>query len=86
MLKETLDLLLTNKLKEIDYPFANSKPSTAQVKPPQDIIIFMLGGITFDESLIVHEFNSSNSGVRIIIGGTSIQNSSSFLRDISNNI
>jgi hypothetical protein len=39
------------------------------------VIVFFLGGLTYDEALIVHDFNASNTGVRIIIGGTTIHNS-----------
>ena len=44
---------------------------------PQDIIVFMVGGVTYEESLMVHNFNKSTTGVRVVLGGTTIHNSKS---------
>ncbi|ANB14507.1 Vps45p [Sugiyamaella lignohabitans] len=49
---------------------------------PQDIIIFMVGGTTYEEARVVAEMNAVARGVRILIGGTTIHNSQSFLNDI----
>ena len=51
---------------------------------PQDIIIFIVGGVTYDEANIVHEYNAMNNGVRIALGGTAILNSQAFLKDVAN--
>jgi len=83
MLKETLESILTNKLNPTEYPYAPGTKVAPQSKPPQDIIVFFIGGLTFEEALIVHEFNVSNTGVRIIIGGTHVLNSAIFLKDVS---
>ena len=45
------------------------------VSRPQDIIVFMVGGLTFEEALAIATINRSNQGVRIIIGGNTITNS-----------
>jgi len=80
LLKEIIDSVLAGKLRDTEYPFAFGS-QTRDV--PQDIIIFMLGGITFEEAFTVHEYNASNSGVKIILGGTSIHNSKSFMEDVA---
>lgn len=49
---------------------------------PQDIVIFVVGGVTFEEARLVAEINASTPAVRIVLGGTSVQNSSSFLDEI----
>lgn len=49
---------------------------------PQDIIVFMIGGTTYEESLTVHNLNKQNPGIKIILGGTTIHNSASFLEEI----
>ena len=41
---------------------------------PQDIIVFMVGGTTYQEALAVYELNKANPGVRIILGGSTIHN------------
>ena len=42
---------------------------------PQDIIVFMVGGTTYQEALAVYELNKANPGVRIILGGSTVHNS-----------
>ena len=41
---------------------------------PQDIIVFMIGGATYEEALTVYNLNRSTPGVRIVLGGSSIHN------------
>jgi vacuolar protein sorting-associated protein 45 len=41
---------------------------------PQDIIVFIIGGTTFEEALCVHQLNKATPGVRIVLGGTAIHN------------
>jgi len=80
-LKTILESLLINKLKDMEYPFASN--SISSKSPPSDIIVFMIGGTTFEESLTVHEFNS-RPNVRVILGGTCVQSSTIFLKDLQN--
>lgn len=42
----------------------------------------MIGGTTYEESLTVHNLNKQNPGIKIILGGTTIHNSTSFLEEI----
>lgn len=42
----------------------------------------MVGGVTHEESLAVHQFCRANTGVRIALGGTQIHNSQSFTADV----
>lgn len=51
---------------------------------PQDIIVFMVGGATYEEARLVAEINASTPGVRIVLGSTSMINSKSFLDTIEN--
>lgn len=41
---------------------------------PQDVIIFMIGGVTYEEAITVYEMNQNNPGVRIILGGSTVHN------------
>eukprot|EP01132_Coremiostelium_polycephalum_P000849 gene849-1058_t len=80
MLNEILDMILKNKLKEQSYPYHTASPSKER---PQDIIIFMIGGITYEEALTVYTFNSMNVGVcRVVLGGTTILNTKQFITDV----
>ncbi|KIR58592.1 hypothetical protein I314_05431 [Cryptococcus bacillisporus CA1873] len=85
-LSQTLDLLLKGRLKETSYPFLEGDES-ARTQRPQDIIIFMLGGTTYEEARAVALLNQKLAsdlaggpgGTRILLGGSTIHNSSSFL-------
>uniref|UniRef100_A0A0L8HJX6 Vacuolar protein sorting-associated protein 45 n=1 Tax=Octopus bimaculoides TaxID=37653 RepID=A0A0L8HJX6_OCTBM len=80
LLHSILDQLTKGKLKESSYPYLG----TGQLKDrPQDIIVFMIGGTTYEEALTVHCINRSVTGVRIVIGGTAVHNSKSFLEEVS---
>ena len=48
----------------------------------QDVIVFIIGGVTHEESLAVHQLCRVNSGIRITLGGTHIHNTLSFLADV----
>lgn len=41
---------------------------------PQDIIVFIIGGATYEEALTVYNLNRTTPGVRIVLGGTIIHN------------
>lgn len=79
LLKEIVEQLVKNRLKEIEYPYLGS--STIQERP-QDIIVFIIGGCTYEESLCIHTLNSANMGIRVVVGGTSIHNASSFVEEV----
>jgi hypothetical protein len=59
------------------------------IQRPQDIIIFMIGGTTYEESrhveLLNHELLSTTgnthgpTGTRVLLGGTCIHNSARFV-------
>jgi hypothetical protein len=79
LLGETLDLLIKARLKDTDYPFVDGNVQLARERP-QDIIVFMCGGATFEEARYVAQLNASTPGVRIVLGGNCIHNSKTFLQ------
>ncbi|PNJ55940.1 VPS45 isoform 5 [Pongo abelii] len=70
-LHETLDHLIKGRLKENLYPYLG--PSTLRDRP-QDIIVFVIGGATYEEALTVYNLNRTTPGVRIVLGGTTVHN------------
>jgi len=80
VLRTILNRLLANDLPITDFPYTVGQPLK---QPPQEIIVFIVGGATYEEGFVVHDLNSTKPGVRIILGGTNIQNSQSFIRDVS---
>jgi vacuolar protein sorting-associated protein 45 len=48
-----------------------------------EIIVFQIGGITFEEVLAVERFREANPAVSVIIGGSHIHNSHSFVHELN---
>lgn len=46
---------------------------------PQDVIVFIVGGTTYEEARVVSLQNATNSGVRFILGGSAILNSKRYV-------
>lgn len=83
-LEKTLSMLTKGKLREQTHPFIDPGDTgsvTQAIKErPQDIIVFMIGGTTYEEAKMIAGINETMPGVRIVLGGTSILNSESFLK------
>ncbi|KAI4154193.1 MAG: hypothetical protein LQ341_000406 [Variospora aurantia] len=79
-LEATLQNLIKAKLKEQQYPFVEGGGSTRD--KPQDIIIFMIGGATYEEAKMIAQINASSPGARVILGATTIHNSTSFMEEV----
>jgi len=47
---------------------------------PSEIIVYVIGGITYEESFHIHMMN--NQGARILLGGSYIHNFSSFIDEV----
>ncbi|KAJ1310095.1 hypothetical protein OPQ81_006842 [Rhizoctonia solani] len=91
-LSQTLENLLRGRLREQSYPFVEGQATTnAGLQRPQDVIIFMVGGTTYEEARAVALMNqdpalvgsASSGATRILLGGTCVHNSSSFLEMVS---
>ena len=75
-------------MKEVDYPHVRGQ-GAAVTKPPKLVIVFVVGGTTYEEARNVAELNAQGErsdggwtqGVKFILGGTGVQNSQSFLQD-----
>ena len=79
-LEVTLQNLIKARLREQQYPFVDGGGSTRD--KPQDIIIFMVGGATYEEARMIAQVNASSPGVRVVLGGTTIHNSTTFLEEM----
>lgn len=80
LLEGTLQNLIKGKLREQQYPFVEGGGTTRD--KPQDIIVFIIGGATYEEARTVATMNASTPGVRLVLGGTTIHNSSTFLEEV----
>jgi len=81
MLKDLIDQISTGRLKEEQYPLVKGKNyvKTSSIK---DSIIFIVGGSTYEEIAYVDQFNSSNSNLTFILGGTCVHNSKTFIEEV----
>lgn len=79
-LEATLQNLIKARLKEQQYPFVEGGGTTRD--KPQDIMVFMIGGATYEEAKMVAQVNASSPGVRVVLGATSIHNSTTFLEEV----
>ena len=82
LLSHILDSIVKGKLKESQFPLANEHVSSQR---PGDIIVFIVGGATFEEALKVREFNAQYTQFKCILGGSCVHNSASLLREVSAN-
>ena len=79
-LEATLQNLIKARLKEQQYPFVEGGRTTRD--KPQDIIVFIVGGATYEEAKMVAQVNASSPGVRVVLGSTSIHNSTTFSEEV----
>jgi len=87
LLSQHLDNVTKGKLNTNNYPIAAAKggPSSAYTPiKPKEIIIFIVGGATYEEATAVSAFNNANQaqGMKVILGGSCIHNSTSFKGEI----
>lgn len=88
LLETTLDHLMAGRLSTKDYPYFDGQRSkSASNQPPQDLIVFMFGGTTYEEAAMIRTKNESapKDGARIILGGSYVHNSRTFLDDVARN-
>lgn len=79
LLFQTMESIVKGRLRDVDYPFVGNH---FQAGRPQEVVIFIVGGTTFEESRSVFLQNATNSGVRFILGGSAVLNSERFLKDL----
>ncbi|KAH6661260.1 glucose inhibited division protein A-domain-containing protein [Truncatella angustata] len=79
-LETTLQNMIKGRLREQQYPFVEGGGTTRD--KPQDIVVFIVGGATYEEAKMVAGINASSPGVRVVLGGTAIHNAATFLEEV----
>lgn len=93
-----IDAAIKGRLKESTYPgigpIVPPKPSTSVPSlpgsssssggPGSDVIVFMVGGVTFEEATKVAELNAASppGGPKVVLGSSTVLNSTSFLEEL----
>ena len=84
-LAHTLQQLLAGQLSAEHYPSCATDESPAAVAVPRSAIIFILGGVTYEEARLVHALNTeAGSATRVTLGGEFVTGARQFLRAIMN--
>jgi len=79
-LSKTLEDQIRGRLSTAAYPFVEGGGQTRD--KPQDVVVFVVGGTTYEEARTVAMVNASSPGVRVVLGGTGMLNSGSFLEEV----
>ncbi|KAL6962366.1 vacuolar protein sorting-associated protein 45 [Sarracenia purpurea var. burkii] len=79
LLFQTMESITKGRLRDVDYPYIGNH---FQQGRPQEVVIFIVGGTTYEESRSIALQNASVSGIRFILGGSVILNSKRFLKDL----
>ncbi|CAF3343808.1 unnamed protein product [Rotaria socialis] len=89
LIKDLIDQLLRGKLKDTSYPNVNAKDQVnqqsssqlqGQIIKPSEIIVYVIGGVTYEESYHIQQMNKQSA--RIIIGGSYMHNFPSFIDEV----
>ncbi|CAL4128499.1 unnamed protein product, partial [Meganyctiphanes norvegica] len=78
LLLDTLTELVKGRLREGFFPYCG-QPNDPQRSRLKTVIVFVVGGVTYEESAAVHQFNCDNPSIQVVLGGTTVHNSQSFL-------
>lgn len=82
LLAGTLKSLGQGKLKESAFPLVVDPKLRASARDRvRDVIVFIVGGATYEEQLAATEM--SKQGMNVVIGGSCMQNSASFLQEVA---
>ncbi|KAM0839381.1 hypothetical protein ACQ4PT_060356 [Festuca glaucescens] len=79
LLFQTMEGIVKGRLRDADYPLVGNH---FQQGRPQDVVIFIVGGTTYEEARSVALYNAANPGVRFFLGGSLVLNSKRFLEDL----
>jgi vacuolar protein sorting-associated protein 45 len=79
LLFQTMEGIVKGRLRDADYPLVGNH---FQQGRPQDVVIFIAGGTTYEEARSVALCNAANPGVRFFLGGSVVLNSKRFLEDL----
>ncbi|KAI9172915.1 vacuolar protein sorting-associated protein 45 [Blastocladiella emersonii ATCC 22665] len=85
-LHTTLEQLVRGKLREAGFPYPDGT-SGAQFgfhdgARVSDVVVFVIGGATFEEARFVSQLAAATPGLRIVLGGHSVLNSQGFLKQV----
>ncbi|CAM9099310.1 unnamed protein product [Hapterophycus canaliculatus] len=78
LMMTTVEAALKGKLKESAYPAVGPAGGKSQ-----EVIVFMVGGVTYEEACKIAELNTSLPSGNVVLGGSFVHNSTSFLEELN---
>ena len=78
LLSHTLEAVAKGKLKADAYPVAGEGAGGRAA----ETIVFIVGGVTYEEANTVALFNAANPGMKVLLGGSCVHNSTSFQKEV----
>jgi vacuolar protein sorting-associated protein 45 len=86
LIMDTVQTVMKGKLAARTHPIVPGSCTTrlhGDTVVPEEIMIFMVGGVTYEEGTKIAEFNMQMKGrVHVILGGSTVHNSTSFLDEL----
>lgn len=83
LLMETLEAVRKNALKDAHYPHVGGAAQTGPGAPrPAEVVVYIVGGVTYEEATKVAELNAAKTGLTVVLGGSYVHNSGTFLEDL----
>uniref|UniRef100_A0A5K3EV04 Vacuolar protein sorting-associated protein 45 n=1 Tax=Mesocestoides corti TaxID=53468 RepID=A0A5K3EV04_MESCO len=82
LLVDVIRGLAHGQLQESSFPTLDCGLGSPTSSPAKKIIVFILGGTTYEESLAVHKLMSTMPDLTILLGGSTVHNSKSFLEQL----
>ena len=91
LLYRTLEEIKIGKLSDAKFPSTGTNPGAAPATTQggvtyapaaKEVIVFMLGGTTFEEATMVANMNAASPHFKVLLGGTNIHNAKSFLGEL----
>jgi hypothetical protein len=85
LLAKVLEAQLKGAISDAHYPTLDSTAADAgsSPRPNQRVVVWMVGGTTYEESAHVASVNAAGTGASVVLGGSCVHNSSSFLRELA---
>lgn len=82
LISSTIQAAAKGALKQEDYPFVGPSPNGAAAGKPTELVIFIVGGVCYEETKVCAQFNALNTGCHVVVGGSTVLNARSFVDDL----
>ncbi|KAL3321200.1 vacuolar protein sorting-associated protein 45 [Cichlidogyrus casuarinus] len=81
-LVDLLNKMLRDQLREPSFPYVATHQAIGASEAPKDVMIFVIGGASYEEAVAVHKMNVATPGLNIYLGSTCMHNSRSFMDEV----